>query len=363
MNLKTLRNLANRCPGKARFLFRWLLEAPDAEARPSVIRLDASSACQLRCPSCPTSEGVIRDSTVGTKLLRFEDFQRVVDQNPKIKEIELSNWGEIFLNHDLLRIVAYADSKGTALHAGNGVNFNTVSDEMLEALVKYRFRRMTISIDGTTPESYAIYRKRGDFQTVMGNIHKLNQYKRAYGSPFPILTWQFVLFQHTRHQLAAARSMASDLNMSFYPKMCWDREWALRLAPLFKLLGLLLRRSPELWTELELYRTIFLCKFTRPARAVCRQLWIEPQVNSDGKILGCCINTWGDFGNAFDSADLTTAFNNEKIRYARLMVSGQAEARDGIPCTNCREYHRMKKWHEWVSRQDLDTQPGHGPRG
>ena len=34
---------------------------------------------------------------------------------------------------------------------------------------------------------------------------------------------------------------------------------------------------------------------------ICRQLWIEPQINFDGAVLGCCVNTWGSFGeNAFE---------------------------------------------------------------
>ena len=34
--------------------------------------------------------------------------------------------------------------------------------------------------------------------------------------------------------------------------------------------------------------------------SICHQLWDVPQINWDGKLLGCCINIWGDFGgNAF----------------------------------------------------------------
>jgi len=33
----------------------------------------------------------------------------------------------------------------------------------------------------------------------------------------------------------------------------------------------------------------------------CRMLWEEPQINWDGKILGCCCNYWKAFpGNAFN---------------------------------------------------------------
>jgi MoaA/NifB/PqqE/SkfB family radical SAM enzyme len=81
-------------------------------------------------------------------IRKINDFQKLVDENPWLSHIELSNWGEIFLNPDLLKIIRYAHSKNLALTASNGVNLNTVKKELLEALVKYKFRHITCSIDG-----------------------------------------------------------------------------------------------------------------------------------------------------------------------------------------------------------------------
>ena len=57
------------------------------------------------------------------------------DINSNILSIELSNWGEIFLNPELKEIIKYAYSKKIGLFADNGVNFNNVSDEVLECLI------------------------------------------------------------------------------------------------------------------------------------------------------------------------------------------------------------------------------------
>jgi hypothetical protein len=40
--------------------------------------------------------------TVGSGFLRLSDFQKLLEENQWIAEIELSNYGEIFLNPDLL---------------------------------------------------------------------------------------------------------------------------------------------------------------------------------------------------------------------------------------------------------------------
>ena len=83
---------------------------------------------------------------------------------------------------------------------------------------------------------------------------------------------------------------------------------------------------------------------------ICNQLWDRPQINWDGKVLGCCRNFWGDFGdNVFDSG-LVKAINNPKINYARKMLQGKEKPRDDIPCTTCSIYLNRKKHNNWVTR-------------
>ena len=43
---------------------------------------------------------------------------------------------------------------------------------------------MTCSIDGASSATYKIYRKGGDFETVMANIRKINEFKAKYQSAF-----------------------------------------------------------------------------------------------------------------------------------------------------------------------------------
>ena len=84
------------------------------------IRIEASSKCQLKCPICPTGKGLTKSEVIGWGHLKFENFKDFIDKNPSIKNIELSNWGEIFLNPELKDIIRYAAEKNIALSAGNG---------------------------------------------------------------------------------------------------------------------------------------------------------------------------------------------------------------------------------------------------
>jgi Iron-sulfur cluster-binding domain len=83
---------------------------------------------------------------------------------------------------------------------------------------------------------------------------------------------------------------------------------------------------------------------------ICNNLWDDPQINWDGKVLGCCRNFWGDFGgNAFRDGFLM-AVNNEKIQYARDMLLGRKVARDDIPCFSCDIYQTMFTNNKYLKR-------------
>jgi len=105
--------------------------------KPTRIRLEASSFCQLRCPSCPNTTKAM-NSAVGSGFLELNDFKKLLDHNPWVRDVELSNYGEIFLNPDLLEIIKYAYERNIALSANNGVNLNNVKENVLEGLVIYK---------------------------------------------------------------------------------------------------------------------------------------------------------------------------------------------------------------------------------
>jgi hypothetical protein len=310
---------------------------------PVQIRLEASSFCNLRCPVCPTTRGVIHHQAVGGGFLRFEDFRKLLDDNPGLKRIELSNWGEIFLNPALLSVLELAHERGVELHAYNGVNLNKIRPEVLEGLVRYQFRSMQCSIDGASEETYSIYRVRGKFANVIDNIRKINELKQRYSSPFPELCWKFIVFGHNEHEVPVAREMARELGMGFVTSLNSDRRYspvrdpeAVRAAT----------GAPATQNEYEVLHGHSYYQYS------CRQLWDEPQINWDGKVLGCCINFWGDFGgNAFRDG-LTASVNTEQIQYARAMLLGRAPPRRGIPCTQCDRYTKMVKHGRWLGRGD-----------
>jgi FkbM family methyltransferase len=319
--------------------------------KPASVRIDASTVCQLNCPPCPNAAGEIRKN-VGSGFLKFQDFKNIIDDNIWIRDVELSNWGEIFLNPDLLKIIKYAHEKNVVLRADNGANLNRVGDEVLEALVKYGFHSITCSIDGASQETYSIYRRNGNFEKVMEHIRRINHYKSKYNSEFPLLTWQFVAFGHNTHEIGTARKMANDLKMNFYVKLPWDDVYTQTLSPV--------KEKDFVSEESGLgvsSREEYLEKTGKDyIEETCTQLWKQPQINFDGRVLGCCVNYRGDYGNAFKDG-LIECLNNEKINYARQMLLGIKESRDDIPCAVCKLYESRKKRFAWVKDVAAGSKP------
>ena len=311
---------------------------------PQRVRLEATNVCQLKCPTCVTASGELYEC-MAKGFLRFKNFKKFVDDNPQIKDIELSDNGEIFLNPHLPKILEYAHDKGVRLTATNGVNLNTVRETTLEALVKYGMYHMRCSIDGASQETYEQYRVRGDFDQVMANIDKINAYKKQYDSEYPMMTWQFVVFGHNEHEIAKARQMAQERGMEFETKLNWDESWSpVKDKEMVRIeMGIGVASRSE-------YKEKYGEKYTQ---YICHQLWDQPKFNFDGTPWGCCYNYWQPFeGNAFED-NLDDLINSEKMQYARNMLLGDVEPRDDIPCTKCSIYKAMRREGRSLDREHI----------
>jgi hypothetical protein len=313
-------------------------------AGPTAIQIDASAHCQLACPSCPTASGATLEA-MSAGHLDPANFERLLEANPGLQEVELSNYGEMFLNPKLRELLRIAFEHKVVLHANNGTNLNHASEETLDALVKYRFRSLSVSIDGASQETYSRYRVKGDFERVIGNIEKINAFKRKHGSGFPMLTWQFIVFGHNEHEIETAKALAAKLGMSFRPKISWDDDISpIRDAKLVQIqTGLHATRKEH-----------YQATGSEFARGICHQLWAAPVLNWDGRLLGCCRNFWGEFGgNAFESG-LHPSLSASLIPAARQALMGKGPMDPAAPCSTCELYQTMERDGKWISQAEVE---------
>ena len=73
----------------------------------------------------------------------------------------MHNWGEPFLNPDILPMVRYARKNRIGTTISSNLNLVNRGEEFLEEVVESGLDHLTVSIDGTTQDVYEAYRKGG----------------------------------------------------------------------------------------------------------------------------------------------------------------------------------------------------------
>lgn len=293
--------------------------------------LDLSTICQLRCKECSTAKGITHNSIIGRGQMSFRFFKSFIDNNPQIKRIEMSNWGEIFLNKDIASIIKYAFEHNVVLYCGNGTNFNDVDEEVLEYLVKYKVEFLNLSIDGATQETYDQYRVNGNLSKVLANIERLNYYKKQYNSVYPKLSWQFIIFGHNEHEIPQIKDMCRQYDMAFNPKLNYSEFSPVRNKVFVRQesgLGVATRQE---------YKDLYYKEYKAP----CYHCFVSPQVNWDGQILGCSINKWKALGNIVNE-DLLTWQKSEKFKQLVSVLFEGKPCDDSLPCYFCPNYNGKK---------------------
>ena len=86
--------------------------------------------------------------------------------------------------------------------------------------------------------------------------------------------------------------------------------------------------------------------------STCHQLWLKPRINFDGRVLGCSINHWDDFGNVFKEG-LEASLNGEKMQRPRAVLMGLREADEDFPCRQCQVYDSRRRNNAWVRLEEL----------
>ena len=300
---------------------------------PKIARLESCIKCQLKCACCTIGDFYDKNPPK-CYFLSSDNFLTFIKNNKFIKIIELSNNGEMFLNPQLDEIIKIANRNRVVLTARNGVNFNDVSDEILESMVKNKFHSMNIAIDGASQKTYSEYRVKGDFNKVINNIKKLNYFKEKYNSIYPILFYQFIIFGHNEHEIPLAKKFAKELKMKMYFKRNLYREYSPIKDKEFVAKELHLKK---IYTDDKDESKLAPLS----GMSTCTHLWFEPQIQCDGTFLGCCSQYKDTKMNVFESG-LESILNSPQIINSKRILCNQTSCGETI-CSDCFVFnYRMK---------------------
>jgi radical SAM family protein/iron-sulfur cluster protein len=189
---------------------------------PSRLYIECTAACNISCAQacCAPETGIARTRKAG--MLDFELFRRVVDEaGASLVRIDFFNYGEAFLHKRAIEMCEYIKSRFPHIYLYTSTNGLAFTEDQVRRLVHSGIDEVTFSIDGATPDTYAAYRRRGDFARALAHLRAAADEKRAAARDVPFLNWRYILFSHNDSdaEMSRARALAADAGVD---RLCWE---------------------------------------------------------------------------------------------------------------------------------------------
>jgi MoaA/NifB/PqqE/SkfB family radical SAM enzyme len=304
---------------------------------PYAIRVDPISVCNLRCPLCPTGIGELKRPT---KPMLIDTFSQVLDElGPFAFLAHLWVWGEPLLHKELWRMVALAEERGVGTEVSTNLSV-VLSDRQIDELVVAGLSWLIVSVDGTSPESYNLYRRGGNFPLVLSNMRRIVERKKALGSLTPFVEWQFVPLRHNESEMGEAERLAREIGVDglrFKPARL-DKTQELTVSGQVpeRLREQWAARDPRLHHQLDATHESF-------HDFHCPFLWGHVTIHPNAAIAPCCetYKTSHDFGR-FGEQNFSEVWNGPTYTEARRIALGRDLAPNDqrFACHDCRVFKK-----------------------
>ncbi len=319
----TLHRLWNAARVLASYYLTRLVKRPVQWGMPMTISFEPTTACNLRCPECPSG---LRSFTRETGNLKADFFRQTIDELSRdLIYLIFYFQGEPYINPDFLKMVAHARDKG--LYTITSTNGHFLDDDRARKTVESGLDRLIISVDGTTQETYEQYRKEGTLDTVLEGARNVVRWKKALNSTTPHIVFQFLVVRPNEHQIPEIYRLAEEIGVD---------EVKLKTAQVYDFE----RGNPLIPTNLKYSRYLpgeDGSWRTRHALANhCWKLWHACVITWDGMVVPCCFDKDATYrlGNLKEGSFRDIWKGDAYQGFRKQLLTG----RDQIDiCTNCTE--------------------------
>ena len=269
---------------------------------PRSLYLETTSRCNSLCKTCILTFG----GREPQKDLGWTEFRRVVDRFPALDRVLLHGIGEPLLNAQLPAMIAHLKARGATVVFNS--NVITLRGRRAAVLVDAGLDELRVSLDATTPETYARVRGVDAFPKVVSNLESFATLRRARGTLTPRVSLWFTALRDNIEEIPAlvplaVRTGAGGIHLqrlvynglglaiaeqSLYGRL-QEREAALlgAAAEAARTAGLEFSASGATAPEVSLTPA----PDDRPWSA-CRRPWTLVYVTVHGNVLPCCIAPW-----------------------------------------------------------------------
>ncbi|MDD4913605.1 MAG: SPASM domain-containing protein [Methylococcales bacterium] len=268
---------------------------------PEFYWLDLGNLCNLRCPFCQTGKNL----PLKRGFLNRSNFDIILDKIGKhAKFISLINWGEPFLNKDLLYFFSRCEKLGIRTHIDSNLSFAFLSKQEAEEIVTSGIDVILGSIDGATQEGYSKYRVKGNLDMVLQNLRLLRLTRDELGLDKPFLGWSFLINKFNEDEIDQATAMADDIGVDIWFKLlsCEDPSWRSKYHdtpdhPVLKVPEWVARVYP-----IGLPESLVTQPLHSELTCVCYQPFSSMIINWNGDVYPCCVV----FGDNYKLGNLIT---------------------------------------------------------
>lgn len=290
---------------------------------PFTVSIEPTTACNLRCPECPSG---LRAFTRPTGNLRTDFFRRLVDElAPDLLYLIFYFQGEPYINPNFLEMVAHARSR--KIYTITSTNGHFLDDDNARRTVASGLDRLIISVDGATQDVYEQYRIGGQLDKVLEGAANVVRWKKQLRSSTPHIIFQFLVVRPNEHQIPDIYRMAREIGVNEV-KLKTAQVYDYRQGnPLIPLQQRYARYRPTADGGYELKNKLL---------NHCWKLWHACVITWDGKVAPCCFDK--DVAHPMGSLRDNTfreVWRGEAYRNFRQNIF---KGRDQIDiCTNCTE--------------------------
>ena len=257
-------------------LTRWL-GRPVQWGMPMTISMEPTTACNLRCPECPSG---LRAFTRPTGNLKEDFFRKTMDElHRELLYLIFYFQGEPYINPKFLDMVQYARSK--RIYTITSTNGHFLNDENARRTIESGLDRLIISVDGTTQDTYESYRKEGKLETVLQGARNVVKWKRQLKSKTPHLIFQFLVVRPNEHQIPDICRLAAEIGIDevkLKTAQVYDYEHGNDLIPTLGQYARYAQKPDGTW------------RVKNELLNHCWKLWHACVITWDGLVVPCCFD-------------------------------------------------------------------------
>lgn len=290
---------------------------------PIHLDVESTSICNLSCPMCPYPEMSIPKGNMTMAL-----FRRIIDQcDGKVFDVLLHMYGEPLVNKSIFEMIRYAKENGVRV-ISMSTNLTLLNRDRSRKLIEAGLDKLTLSFDGTDPETFERVRKGASYEKCLNNLKEFLDVKKEMRARNPFTVLQVIQMKETEPGLKDFVETFSRLKVDLVKVKSFD-TWA----------GQVEHRTEELKPE------AYGRADVNEHRAPCPLLWFYMSIRWDGRVVPCCrdYDNHEILGN-INTQSLMEIWNGKRFQELRREQLQKQYGKSRL-CANCVEWskYRMPK--------------------